>query len=117
SYSKPTAVIFTLGLVFLASNSAPFDSATKNGLPIEPSETPIDFSSFAKVGAELKASAIAAPASEIVFNIGFLPGLSSYRPPHPRTPATSAPRAGAPAPPQRTRGNRRTANTQGIIRP
>ena len=64
SYSKPTVVIFTLGLVFLASNSAPFDSATKNGLPIEPSETPIDLSSLAEDGAVLRASAIAAPASD-----------------------------------------------------
>jgi hypothetical protein len=32
-------------------------------------------SSLAKDGAELRTSAIAAPASEIVFNIGFLPGL------------------------------------------
>src|SRR5947209_18129055 len=79
SYSKPTVVIFTFGLVFLASNSAPFDSATKNGLPIDPSETPIDFSSLAKDGAVLRASAIAAPASVIVFNMGFLPGLSSIR--------------------------------------
>src|SRR6185437_12512053 len=77
SYSKPTVVILTLGLVFLASNSAPFDSATKNGLPIDPSETPIDLSSFAKDGVVPRASAIAAPASEIVFNMGFLPGLSS----------------------------------------
>ncbi|MFK4559573.1 hypothetical protein ABIF95_002103 [Bradyrhizobium ottawaense] len=77
SYSKPTAVIFTLGLVFFASNSAPFDSATKNGLPIDPSETPIDLSSLAKDGAALRASAVAAPASMIVFNMDFLPGLSS----------------------------------------
>src|SRR5437588_1885858 len=74
SYSKPTVVIFTLGLVFLASNSAPFDNATKNGFPNEPSEMPIDLSSLAKDGAELRTSAIAAPANEIVFNIGFLPG-------------------------------------------
>src|SRR5438552_6241611 len=75
SYSKPTAVIFTLGLVFFASNSAPLESATKNGLPIEPSDMPIDLSSLAKDGAELKASAMAAPANEIVFNMSFLPGL------------------------------------------
>src|SRR3954471_9641101 len=79
SYSKPTVVIFTLGLVFLASNSAPFDNATKNGLPSEPSEMPTDLSSLAKHGAELRTSAIAAPASEIVFNIGFLPGLLNLR--------------------------------------
>src|SRR5947209_10421837 len=69
SYSKPTVVIFTLGLLFLASNSAPLDRATKNGLPIDPSETPIDFSSLAEDGAVLRASAIAAPASVIVFNM------------------------------------------------
>src|SRR3954470_10770085 len=76
SYSKPTVVILTLGLAFLASNSAPFESATKNGLPSEPSDTPIDFSSLADDGAELMTSANAAPASDIVFNIGFLPGPS-----------------------------------------
>jgi len=74
SYSKPTVVTFTLGLVFLASNSAPFDKATKNGLPSEPSEMPIDLSSLAGDGAELRTSAVAAPANKIVFNIVFLPG-------------------------------------------
>ena len=44
---EPTAVTLTFGLIFLASNSAPFASATKNGLPIEPSEMPIDFRSLA----------------------------------------------------------------------
>ncbi len=44
-------------------------------MPSEPKETPIDLSSFAKDGAELRTSAIAAPANEIDFNIGFLPGL------------------------------------------
>src|SRR6266566_1926992 len=70
SYSKPTVVIFTLGLVFLASNSAPFDRATKNGLPSEPSEMPIDLSSLANDGAELRASATAAAPANDFFNIG-----------------------------------------------
>src|SRR5207237_6835845 len=74
SYSKPTVVTFTLGLVFLASNSAPFDKATKKGLPSEPSEMPIDLSSLAGDGAEVRTSATAAPVNEIVFNIVFLPG-------------------------------------------
>src|SRR3954466_13287782 len=78
SYSNPTVVIFTLGLLFLASNSAPFDRATKNGLPSEPSETPIDLSSLAKDGAELRTSAMVALANVIVFNIGFLPGLFEF---------------------------------------
>jgi hypothetical protein len=34
---------------------------------------PIDLSSLAKDGAEFSTSAMAAPANEIVFNIGFLP--------------------------------------------
>src|SRR5882672_5710546 len=88
SYSKPTVVIFTLGLVFLASNSAPFDRATKNGLPSEPSEMPIDLSSLAKDGAELFFFFKQKTAYEIVFNIGFfnigfldigfLPGLFEF---------------------------------------
>src|SRR6201999_3286551 len=74
SYSKPTVVILTLGLVFLASNSAPFDSATKNGLPIEPSETPIAFSSLALDGTALSTSASAVPANRIVFIKASSPG-------------------------------------------
>src|SRR5713101_2228884 len=74
SYSKPTVVIFTLGLVFLASNSAPFERATKNGLPSEPSETQIDLSFLAKHCADLIFFFTQKTAYEIVFNIGFLPG-------------------------------------------
>ena len=57
----------TFGLIFWPRPSAPLISATKNGLPSEPTVMPIDFRSLAE--AAPAASASAAPASSSFLNI------------------------------------------------